>query len=286
MTTSKYAVITGASRGLGRHLAHRYWEAGFSLGLVGRNRDAIRQAVSDFAPAASRVCDVFDADMGDQDSMRSLIADISTRRPQINVVVNNAAIQGPIGPLEQNDPQEWERAVRVNLLGPVAICRGLIPRLVSAPDASIINLSGGGATGPRGNFSAYASTKAALVRFSETLAEEVKGQGITVNCIAPGAMKTAMLGEVLEIGAGRAGEREFANAAKVFEDGGASVDRVADLALFLSSAAARGITGKLISAVWDRWEAWPAHLAELAGSDIYTLRRIAGRDRGCGWGDR
>jgi 3-oxoacyl-[acyl-carrier protein] reductase len=158
--------------------------------------------------------------------------------------------------------------------------------MANVRDASMINLSGGGATGPRANFSAYASAKAALVRFSETIAEEVKGQGITVNCIAPGAMKTAMLGEVLKTGAVGAGEREFTTAAKVFEDGGASMDRVADLALFLSSDAARGITGKLISAVWDRWEAWPDHAAELAGSDLYTLRRVVGRDRGCSWGDR
>ena len=76
--------------------------------------------------------------------------------------------------------------------------------MANAPEASILNLSGGGATGPRANFTAYASAKAALVRFSETLAEEVRGQGVTVNCIAPGAMKTAMLAEVL-----KGGGREF-----------------------------------------------------------------------------
>jgi NAD(P)-dependent dehydrogenase (short-subunit alcohol dehydrogenase family) len=283
--TAKYAVITGASRGLGRHLAHRFWEAGFSLGLVGRNGETIRQAMSDLPSKADQVWDTFDGDLGDTNSTSALTTVISMRRPQVNVVVNNAAIQGPIGPLEQNDLGEWEHAIRVNLLGPVAFCKGLMPRMAGARDASIINLSGGGATGPRANFSAYASAKAALVRFSETLSEEVKGQGITVNCIAPGAMKTEMLGEVLKSGAASAGDREFATAAKVFQDGGASVDRIADLALFLSSKAARGITGKLISAVWDRWEAWPDHLPELAGSDLYTIRRIAGRDRGCGWGD-
>jgi NAD(P)-dependent dehydrogenase (short-subunit alcohol dehydrogenase family) len=283
--TAKYAVITGASRGLGRHLAHRYWEAGFSLGLVGRNGEAIRRDVSDLPPAAGQTCEVFDGDLGNPDSTSTLTAAISMRRAEINALVNNAGIQGPIGPLEQNDLVEWERAIRVNLLGPVAFCKGLLPRMAGARDASIINLSGGGATGPRANFSAYASAKAALVRFSETLAEEVKEQRITVNCIAPGAMKTAMLGEVLKSGAASAGDREFATAAKVFRDGGVSIDRVADLALFLSSNAARGITGKLISAVWDRWESWPDHLPELAGSDVYTLRRIAGRDRGCGWGD-
>lgn len=284
--TAKYAVITGASRGLGRLLARRYWEAGFSLGLVGRNGDAIREAVSEFRPAVGQVCDVFEGDLGDPDSAGAAIARLCEAREEVNAVVNNAAVQGPIGPLDQNDIGEWEYAIRVNLLGPVALCRALIPRMTGAADAAIVNLSGGGATGPRANFSAYASAKAALVRFSETIAEEVRGQGITVNCIAPGAMKTAMLDEVLKTGAATAGDREFATASKVFEDGGASMDRVADLALFLSSPSARGITGKLISAVWDRWEVWPDHLPELGGSDLYTLRRIAGRDRGCSWGDR
>ena len=284
--TAKYAVITGASRGLGRHLAHRFWSAGFSLGLVGRDSETLQQAVSDLAPAPGQVCDIFESDLADPDSASDLSAKICAGRLEINVVVNNAAIHGPIGPLEQTDLAEWEQVVRVNLLSPVALCKGLIPRMAGARDACILNLSGGGATGPRPNFSAYASAKAALVRFSETLSEEVKGQGITVNCIAPGAMKTAMLGEVLSRGVDRAGDREFAIAAKVFEDGGASMDKVADLALFLSSPAARQITGKLVSAVWDRWEAWPDHVQELVGSDLYTLRRIAGRDRGCRWGDR
>jgi NAD(P)-dependent dehydrogenase (short-subunit alcohol dehydrogenase family) len=284
--TANYAVITGASRGLGQHLAFRFWEAGYSLGLVSRNPASMDQTRSQLDLANGRTCDVFACDLGEPASVQNLVAEISATAAQINVIVNNAAIQGPIGPLEQNDLGDWERTIRVNLLSPVAICRGLLPRMAKAQEASILNLSGGGAAGPRANFTAYASAKAALVRFSETLAEEVREQGVTVNCIAPGAMKTAMLAEVLKRGAGSSGGREFAIAAKVFDEGGASMDRVADLALFLSSRAARGITGKLISAVWDHWECWPNHITELAGSDLYTLRRIAGRDRGCNWGDR
>ena len=64
------------------------------------------------------------------------------------------------------------------------------------------------------------------------------------------------------------------------------MDRVAALALFLASDASKGITGKLISAIWDDWEHWPEHLDELSSSDIYTLRRIAGRDRNMTWGDK
>jgi 3-oxoacyl-[acyl-carrier protein] reductase len=284
--TTKYAVITGASRGLGQHLACRFWEAGYSLGLVSRTAASMDQTRSRLNVTGARKCDVFACDLRDPASVQKLVAEICAMAAQINVIVNNAAIQGPIGPLEQNDLADWEQTIRVNLLSPVAICRGLLPRMAKAREASILNLSGGGATGPRANFTAYASAKAALVRFSETLAEEVRVQNVTVNCIAPGPMKTAMLAEVLNCGAGPSGGRELAVAAKVFDEGGASMDRVADLALFLSSAAARGITGKLISAVWDHWECWPNHITELAGSDLYTLRRIAGRDRGCSWGDR
>jgi NAD(P)-dependent dehydrogenase (short-subunit alcohol dehydrogenase family) len=283
--TAKYAVITGASRGLGQHLAYRFWEAGYSLGLVSRNAASMDETRFRLGRTEGQKCDVYACDLGDPASVQNLVAEISAMAAQINVIVNNAAIQGPIGPLQQNDLQDWEQTIQINLVSPVAICRGLLPRMANAQEASILNLSGGGAMAPRANFTAYASAKAGLVRFSETLAEEVRGQGLTVNCIAPGAMKTAMLGEVLERGAENSGRHEFAIAAKVFDEGGASMDRVADLALFLTSQAARGITGKLISAVWDHWECWPNHITELAGSDLYTLRRIAGRDRGCGWGD-
>jgi 3-oxoacyl-[acyl-carrier protein] reductase len=284
--TAKYAVITGAGRGLGQRLARRYWEAGYNLGLISRSVASTGQTMSALAPACRQHCDVFECDLADPASVEVIAAKICAKTKEVNVLINNAAVQGPIGSLEQNDLRAWEQTIRVNLLSPVALCKGLLSRMANAPDASILNLSGGGATGPRANFSAYASAKAALARFSETLADEVKSHGITVNCIAPGAMKTAMLGEVLERGAESSGAREFAVAAKVFEEGGASMDKVADLALFLSSPAARGITGRLISAVWDRWECWPEHISELTSSDLYTLRRIVGRDRGCDWGDR
>jgi 3-oxoacyl-[acyl-carrier protein] reductase len=204
----------------------------------------------------------------------------------VDVLINNAAIQGPIGPAWGNDVADWESAIQVNLLAPMAICRALVPKMIAAGGGSIINLSGGGATGPRANFSAYASAKAALVRFSETLALEAQSFGVRVNCIAPGAMKTAMMNEVLAAGAARAGVREMDLAAQVVARGGSSMSRVAELALFLASSASNGITGKLISAVWDDWETWPQHLPELANSDAYTLRRIVGRDRGFTWGDK
>lgn len=215
-----------------------------------------------------------------------LAAKVKASLPHLDALVNNAAIHGPLGPLWENDFSMWQQVIQVDLLAPVALCRAFVPWMRETGGGSIINLSGGGATGPRANFSAYATAKASLVRFSETLAEETKPFGIRVNCIAPGAMKTAMLGEILQKGTGAVGEVEFAIANKVFTEGGASMDRVADLVLFLATDASKGITGKLISAVWDDWEHWPEHLNELSSSDVYTLRRITGRDRGFTWGDK
>jgi len=224
-------------------------------------------------------------DLAKPDEVDVLCANLKSLCPKLDVLINNAAIQGPIGPIQNNDLSEWQTTLQVNLLAPVALCQQLIDLLAKAGNGSIINLSGGGATGPRPYFSAYATAKTGLVRFSETLAEELKPLGVRVNCIAPGAMKTSMLEEVLANGPA-AGAREHELAEKVMMEGGASMDRVAALALFLASDVARGISGKLISAVWDHWDIWPQHLDALAASDAYTLRRIIGKDRGLIWGDK
>lgn len=283
--TRRFALITGASRGLGRCLATRFWYAGYSLGLVARTVESLAGVLSALPARVGQSLEPLAFDLGRPAEVASLIDHVRATLPRLDVLVNNAAIQGPIGPLEENDFALWRHALEVNLFAPVALCRGLACMLKDSPASSIINLSGGGATGPRAFFSAYATAKAGLVRVSETLADELKPHGVRINCIAPGAMKTEMLAEVLHSQAS-AGSREASLASEVFEKGGASMDRVADLALFLASDASRGITGKLISAVWDDWANWPDHISELSGSDVFTLRRIAGRDRGFAWGDK
>jgi 3-oxoacyl-[acyl-carrier protein] reductase len=141
----------------------------------------------------------------------------------------------------------------------------------------IINISGGGATSPRPDFSAYATAKCALVRFTETLAEELKDFGIDVNAVSPGAMNTRMLDEVLEAGP-RAARREYAAALNRREEGGASPENAAELVAMLASNLCDGITGKLISAVWDDWKQLPERAKELAATDAYTLRRVSPRN--------
>lgn len=282
----KIVLITGASRGLGESLARNFWVEKYSLCLVGRNTAGLHKVADSLPERTGQQIKVLTCDLADPVSVDAFAEKVRVSFPRLDVLINNAAFHGPIGPLWENDFALWQQVIQVNLLAPVALCRAFVPWMKETGGGSIINLSGGGATGPRSNFSAYGTAKTALVRFSETLAEETNALGIRVNCISPGAMKTNLLGEVLEKGAKTSGEKEYAIASKVFAEGGASMDSVAELAQFLASDKSKGITGKLISAVWDQWKNWADHLDELTSSDVYTLRRIVGQDRGFNWGDK
>jgi 3-oxoacyl-[acyl-carrier protein] reductase len=226
-------------------------------------------------------------DLQDFESTRSLIdRTVAMGIGRIDVLVNNAAVQGPIGKTWDTPAQAWNDAIAANLVAPATICRLAVPLMAKQGGGRIINLSGGGATAPRPNFSAYATAKAGLVRFSETLAEEAKPLGVAVNCVAPGPMPTDMVALVQQAGVEAAGQRETAAARKVLAGGNETLLGAVDLILFLASGGGHGVTGKLISALWDNWKDFPDHVGELDDSDVYTLRRITGRERGLGWCDK
>jgi NAD(P)-dependent dehydrogenase (short-subunit alcohol dehydrogenase family) len=215
-----------------------------------------------------------------------VLNDTLTKLGGCHVLVNNAGIYGPKGEIEAVDWAEWIKTIEINLFGSILMCRAILPHFKAQGYGKVIQLSGGGATNPLPRISAYAVSKAAIVRFTETLAEEVRGTGIDVNAIAPGALNTRMLDEILEAGPEKVGKTFYERSLRQKESGGAPLGRGSDLAVFLASVTSDGITGKLISAFWDDWEHWPEHVDELNSSDVYTLRRITGRDRGFSWGDK
>ena len=279
-------LLTGASRGLGAHLAEAFWEAGASLILVARSQETLLGVAERLPQRPEQRVMTITADLIDPSAPEPIVAKAMQMSSRLDILINNAAMQGPIGPLWKNDWQAWQTTLQVNLLAPVALCRLCVPWMAQHGGGRIINLSGGGGTGPRPNFSAYATAKTGLIRFSETLAKEARYLGINVNCVAPGAMDTALLTPILESGPKTAGQREYEQALKVRESGGADPGRVASLCLFLASTASDGITGKLISAVWDPYESFSERLEDLQKTDIYTLRRIVPRDRDFDWGER
>ena len=156
--------------------------------------------------------------------------------------------------------------------------------MIAQRHGRIINVSGGGATNPLPRLSSYAASKAAVVRFTETLALELKEYGITVNAIAPGALATRLMQQLVDAGPERVGAAFHERMKKIQEGGGTPLQLGAELAAYLASDESAGVTGRLIAAQWDPWRTLRERADELDGSDIYTLRRIVPEDRGRDWG--
>ena len=195
------------------------------------------------------------ADVSRPADMERLVAATLDRFGGLDVLMANAGVYGPKGPIEQIDWDDWVRAVEINLNGTVLSCRAVLPHFKSQRAGKIVVMSGGGATRPMPYFSAYAATKAAVVRFVETLAGEVAEFGIDCNCVAPGALNTRMLDEVLR-GPEVVGRAFYEASAKQKTTGGDSLELGAAVCVFLASAASDGITGKLISANGTRGAIW------------------------------
>lgn len=279
----KAAVITGGSQGLGKRIAERYLEEGACVAVCARNEKELRQAereLSAFAGAAGRVIAVR-ADVAIEEEAANVVKACAETFGSIDILVNNAGIHGAKGEIDQVDLTEWKSAIEVNLYGTIHMIRAAVPYMKKQGGGKIINLAGGGATGPRPYFSAYAASKAAIVRLTENFAKELAPYGIELNAVSPGAMNTRLLDDILSAGEMIGAEYEKARQQK--ERGGEPTDTGAGLCVYLASAESDGISGRLISAVWDNWQEFEEHKKELADSDIYTLRRIVSRDRGMDW---
>lgn len=281
----KRAVITGASQGLGLAIASRFVQEGASVLMCARDSAALEKARAEVAAEAQTGQEVLAlaADIASEKDVQKLAATASQHWDAVDVLVCNAGVYGPKGAIDDVDWPAWMEAIQINLCGTVLCCRTFLPQLKGAPRSKILLVSGGGATKPLPFLSAYAASKAAVVRFGETLAEELRGDGIDVNSIAPGALNTRLLDEILEAGPEKVGKPFYEASLKQKESGGTPLNKGADLAVFLASAESDGITGKLISAVWDPWGEFPAHHKDLVETDVYTLRRIIPSERGLKW---
>jgi NAD(P)-dependent dehydrogenase (short-subunit alcohol dehydrogenase family) len=281
------ALITGATQGLGLEIARAYLDQGASgVCVCGRDAGALERALGELreraAPGQQVLGEV--ADVSHAEDVSRLVDFALSGLGEITVLVCNAGIYGPKGALDRIKWSEWTRAVEINLFGSVLPARELVPHFTQRRYGKVIQLSGGGATAPLPRLSAYAASKAAVVRFAETLAEELREYRVDVNALAPGALNTRMLEEILQVSPELIGDVVYRRALEQQRSGGIPLQQGAKLAVFLGSAASDGITGKLLSAVWDPWPELAEHRVELE-SDLYTLRRIVPGDRGLDWGE-
>lgn len=280
------AIITGANRGLGFEIAKHFVLEGAVVTICGRDADKLAEAHAKLV-RLGKDSQVFSmpVDVAKPEQVEQLFKAALSQMGDVNVLVANAGVYGTKGPIEEIDWQEWSDTIDINLKGAVLVTRSVIPHFKNKRCGKIIYLSGGGATKPLPFLSAYAASKAALVRFCETVAEELNEYNIDVNAIAPGRLNTRLLDEIILAGPEKVGQMFYDQSLRQKEDGGDGLTKGAELSVYLASSASNGVTGKLISAVWDPWQDLTKYMSDLKKSDIYTLRRIIPADRGKEWGD-
>lgn len=282
--TNKSVIVTGGSEGLGLKIAEVFLKAGANVMICSRQENKIHFAINTLMPFCKDNTVIGSvANIAVKNDCESIVAHCLEKFKRLDILINNAGIHGAKGSIDTVDWDAWESAIDTNLKGSAYLSHVALPHMKKQQSGKIIFISGGGATKPMPFMSAYAASKAAIVRFGECLAEEVNSFGIDVNMVSPGALNTYLLEDVLNAGPELVGEEKYQQALKQKESGGDNPERAAQLCLFLASEKSNGITGKLISAIWDPWENLPLYRDDLMHSDIYTLRRIIPADRNKEW---
>jgi 3-oxoacyl-[acyl-carrier protein] reductase len=271
----RVAVVTGGSRGIGLAIARALGGEGAKVAIASRTQKEIDFASmvlkSEGIEVVGRTTDV-----ARYVDVKALVDDVERRWGSIDILVNNAGVNGAIGRLDECDTAEWKLAFEVNVFGTMHACRAVIPGMRARRRGKIVNLAGGGVGGPgvAPRVSAYAASKAAVVQFTESLARELVDEGIQVNAISPGAVVTQMTADVVAVGPERLGKELYERTVKQRESGGESPDLAAKLVVWLASDASGALTGKMLSAKWDKVEAIDA--ASANKSSLFALRRIDG----------
>lgn len=227
-------LITGGSMGLGKAVAGDFAGSGYNVVTCARSGDV-----------------TYKCDVSSQLAVDDMVSRIVEQYGHLDVLVCNAAIYGPVAPLDETPPGDWWEAIRINVLGTMLPCQAALPFMREQGHGKIVTLSGGGVK-PQPNCTAYNASKGAVLRFTEALGADLVGTGIDVNAVAPGVLDTRMR----------------LRSPKP-EDPQANMQKAVDLIAWLASSASDGITGRVFSAVWDDWE----HLGELGKND-YKMRRV------------
>ena len=266
---NKSILVTGAGRGIGKRLALGLAQAGARVGLLARSQAELDLTKLEIEQAGGNALRVR-ADVRDLEQTMAAVDRMKVVLGGVDGLVAAAGVLGPIGPLLSSPPKAWAETLEINLLGVVNSVRAVLPAMVEKRSGKIVVIVCGGAGHPRPNFSVYAATKAAVTRFVECVAEEVSGDNVQINCVAPGHAYTHMTDEILRAGEDRAGAKEIAHAQKVRIDGGTPAEKQIALVAFLASARSNHITGKLIASTDD----WKRFEKENMRPELFTLRRV------------
>lgn len=260
-------IVTGAARGLGRAFALGLGQAGMSVAITDRRADELKETLQLLQSSGGKGVAIA-ADVSDAQEVTALVKSAEQKLGPIDLLVNNAAVAGPAGPTWESDPQAWWQCQEVNLRGPFLCCHAILPGMIERKKGRIINVASAAGTVSVPYLSAYVTSKAALIRFTETLAFEVRPHGISVFAMHPGAVQTPMNEELLA----KAGKQWRPWLEYVFQQGqDQTTEPGTNMVLFLASGKADSLSGRLFMVPDD-----PADLVsradEIRQKDLYTLR--------------
>ena len=266
----RIALITGAGRGIGRAIALAYAAEGAKLVLAARTGAELRETADSITGRFGSDVSTIIADVTNREQVDAAVAHTIERHGAIDVLVNNAGNIGPVGRLWDNDADDWARTVSVHLMGTFYGCRAAVPAMRDRGAGRIVNMSGVG--GP--NMSSYDAAKTAIVNLTENLASELTDTPITVNAISPGSIHTRMWEETRDLALAIGDTATYERGVQVTSGEGASIERAAELAVFLGSDDCGTLSGRLIRAFADRFEDFPRQANEIMASEAYLMRRV------------
>jgi len=250
--TAGVAIVTGGSRGVGKTITRALSEMGYRVHMCARHQEELNQAAQDIPNVHPAQVDVTD-----RTATRAWIEQVIVREGCVDVLVNNVGVMSAVGPFVRLDMDEWEAVFDRNLFSMARICHQVIPVMIKQGRGCIINLAGGGSAYPRKHFTAYACSKAAVLRLSDTLAEELREFHIRVNAVAPGMQRSEIWRHALKVGERPVHERW------------ADPEALVKLIKYIVSSPF--LTGKFLH-IDDDYE----HIDEqVMASELYTLRRVS-----------
>jgi NAD(P)-dependent dehydrogenase (short-subunit alcohol dehydrogenase family) len=267
------ALVSGGGRGLGRLLGTRLAAAGAAVGLIARSPDELAAAAAEINRAGG-VAAAAAADVADQRAAAAAVAGLRERLGTADILINNAGISGPVGPLWDAPAAEWWRAVEVNLGGAFVLTQLALEHMIPAGRGRIVNITSYAGVYRWPLLSAYAASKAALVKLTETLAEETRPHGVSVFSVDPGLLPIG-LGEAALM-ASTDGQTPEGRVHRWIRDQlaagrGADPEEAARLILALASGRADRLSGRHLR-VADNLDALLSRLDQIERDDLHTLR--------------
>lgn len=280
---NRIALITGASRGIGKEISKKFLLNGASIIICSKNKARIEKTKKELKNLnlhKSQFIKEYVVNLASEKETNLFCKEIISSYPALDILINCAGVHGPLGKLENYSMQNFRDTLEINLISPINICTHFLKEFKNKNYGKIINFSGGGATSPLPEMNAYSLSKVALVRFTENISAELKDYNIDINAIAPGAILTDMNKSILNAGPEEVGTNYYEKLKEKFKKDSGDINIVTDLTLYLASKESDGISGKLISAIWDNWKNFDKFKDTLISTDIYNLRRILPEDRG------